>query len=657
MDQQSNFTPPAGDFGFSQPMPESMLKAAEKATKKDTKGIVHEHMRNLERENIRLRFAVDKLKADLATLEQKNSVKVEFANRLESTKTLRTQIQDHQKKMEEFEKTIADLKRDLESEREELKRAEEANETLNSEVAELKDKVKTTEGHLTTAKNTITEHEANIEALEKQIGEADEAAEEKQKSYDALDEKYKKAKEDLEVEQEKSKANLKLADTRAEDNLGISKQLTEKTTELDTATKERDDLQVLEDARKETEKDLKEARDLIKALNDQIAKFKTDTERRPFDFGPTAYTTRNPTSDEPVPETPSLNTELEKLFAEDTSTPRLSSGATSEAASDDGDRPHSPVTAGDDDTLRVDQPAPGSQQEPQVEIRTEVRTEIREATRNQVIFTPFEVSAHNPLLCWIQTEHNYIILFSVWVHLFFNLASRWVRRCSGSSRRSASAPADDFDVSPPVNAPVDAAVDAPDTTQGDSVDPLAALLARAHSEDQQLAEAARLLPDIEEKPDTREVIGDPVPPESPYQTNTRHMHAQTGGQSVIDPLTDTAASIDPQNRAWYAKIVSPLPNEIPEVKKTLFGMAFHLLVYYSIFLGIYCYYERKMWIDANDHTRAFVQQLLHNPRNNQNLVQYLAHPLPEHWKHNIDVFIFKYFVEKFGLHANYVMPG
>jgi hypothetical protein len=632
-----NFSAPPTGINLSAQPSKIPGPKQQKKKKKETKNCVEKESDDeLMKENIRLQTEVARLQVSEETWKtdfDKHSSILRKGNHLlvKQISENSTTMDNQRVSIADLEAELSDLQRDLKSEKLELERAEEANTTLTKDLEDAQKKVKDTETKLATANSTVAEHAATITALEKQTGDDENAATEKQKEFDALQTKFNTAETDLAVEKQKTQEKQELADTRQRENVGLSTQLTEKTAECDRVTAERDALQAEVDTHQQTEYNLKEARDTIAALKDQLEKFQNDILRRPFDLGPTAYTTPNPTDDEPLAEKPSLAQEFAEVGGS------TISSAASLVGSEDGERDHSPEPAADDTTLKFERDVTEPAQPPKVEIQTVTR----------VIYKPFEVAAHNPLVCWIQTELNYVILFSVWLQSLHRLVSHFLQRCLGSPRRSAPLAAEDFDVSPPGNA-WGSQLTAP------AFDPIIAQTHRIQLENERrLAEASQLLPDIEKVEDNREVIGDPIPPASPL--SARHMYAQT----VLGPLPGATSLPGPiaQGRPWYVKIISPLPHELPSVSKTLIGLALHLVIYYCIGLGYLCYHERNMWIAANDHTRAFVQQLTHNQSSNQSVVQYFASSLPEHWKHKIDVFIFKYFVEKLGLHATYAMPG
>ena len=555
-------------------------------------------------------------------------------------KDYRKMVSDLEGQIKELENTNNTLERDLSILVDDIDRAGEANEVLTEELEDANAKITTAEAKLATANSTIKEKEGIIESLEKQAGEDEETIETKQALLDDLNSKLTVANSELESERAKLTAKQLEVNEKQADNEGISTQLTERAHEYDILMDERDELKAKEDSRVQTETDLQAALNTITALQDQIEKFKADVQRRPFDLGPAAYTTPNPAADESVAKTPNL--------ADEFAVADLGSITSSVAGSDDG---HLEELGTEDETMKVEKVAP----EPHAPVKAEIQTVVKKAKQN--IYVPFEVSAHNPIVCWFQTELNYIILFSLWLHHFGNVASRYIRRSAGLSYHSiAPLAADDFDVSLPNTAQGGPTMDSTPAQNDITVTELQHVEAE---KERRLAEAVQSLPDFEETSDNREVIGDPIPPNS--STPIRHMHAlaQTHGQTAeANSVTGTfPVIIDPRIRPWYTKIIAPRESDVRSTYNTLAGMVFHLVVYYCIILGYLCWHERTIWTAANDDTRAFVQQLIRNPHSNQSLLQWACGSLPEHWRHSMDVFVFKYFIEKLHLHANYAMPG
>lgn len=659
MNEQANFAfssaPMPQGFTFGrEPTPPPTLTKTQKQTA--LRNELKEKVENLEKENVRLRIQIAEKEVQLANKDEKIREdqitvfnKIKIANKLEAgNQKIRNEMEQKEQEIEDLGAKVQRLEDELESEQEARERAEAAWEDVNKELEAAKQKTREAEVKVAAANATIAQHEATIEAQGDQIAAADTEAEEYKTTISSLETKLATSKASLEAESAKTSREKELADSRSRDNAGISKMLTDKTKECEDITKECDDLRALERTRQQTEADLQDARDKNAALEDQISKLKTDIERRPFDVRPTAYTIPNPVAGEPVPTTPTLDDELAGVGGSSTSSER----ALSEHGSED-EHAISPTTAGEDDTLKLgkDESSP-YQQPPTPEPAIQIQT--------RTIFTPFQVSAHNPLLCWIQIELNFLILFSVWLTWFLGRASSFLRRRLRYPRRLVY-PADDFDLSPfdDFKVPPTNDFDVPggprDAPTFDLKAGLATVELQAETE-RRMREASELLPPLEEQPDYTDVFGDPLPPVE--DSVMPSMYVNAGGEVAADTTAFWGATMsNAQNRPWYAKIISPQPGDIPSVSKTLCGLAFHLIIYYCIGIGYLCYRERNLWLDANDRTRTFLLQLLRNPHGYQSLIHRLAYPLPEHWKHSIDVFIFKYFVEKLGLHANIAMPG
>ena len=562
--------------------------------------------------------------------------------------TLSTQVQGYRIMSSELEDKIASqgsqlftLFNELTTANAEITRANKAYESADADLKEAEKKIATAEAKVIELKGTIKARDDVIVGFEKQVGDDAKAMIVLQTAVTDLDIKVASANSRVEGEKEKTSKQAQIAAIRLLESRGLSEQLTEKAQEYENLKIEHDILLFKEKSRARVETDLAIARDQITAIRDQLEKFKNDVQRREFDQSPEAYTTLNPNTAQDSSKTPNL--------ADEFATVSVGSTLSSVAGSDDGLQEENHAV--EDDTVKVVEPILEPPTSPQIEIRT-----ITKAV-DHVIYVPFEVAAHNPIVCWLQSELNYLVLFSLWIHLLVNLASHFIRRCFNLPRHMTPLIADVFDVSLPTADPVGPSTD-PTPAE---VDPLTELLLRVDEEkDRELNESIQNLPPLEQPPDTREVIGDPIPEASLESGRHAHAHSQTAGASTeANPATTGLHStvIDQGPRKWYTKILSPRESDVQSSWKTLAGFVFHLAVYYSIFLGYYCWHERNMWIAANDQTRAFVQKLLHNPYSNQSLLQWAASGLPEHWKHNMDVFVFKYFVEKLGLHANYVMPG
>lgn len=522
----------------------------------------------------------------------------------------------------------------LESARKDLDYADDSNKTVQRELDTETEEHEKTKAELKQAKIANLEAENAITDLNKQLGELNTRAEHDKTTITGLHETVKKRTEDLATAKESLQQEARRAQGITSESAGISKLLTSKQEECIELIKERDDLKAKEATREQTEKDLKEARDQLAAINDQVTKLTIESmERKSFNTDPTAYATPNTVAGEAKVVKRSLEDELVGTGSSD----ELRSEGSSERShseegsedEEDGTSP-SPEPVGEDDTVTIGEKEP-------VHVTPVIKTEIQTVFKEITVYTPFEISTHSPLICWIQAELNFLILFSIWLTPFFAL----LRQTIGHRR---SLPPDDFDI------PL------PDDVAGASQNPIRFATVQSEME-RRIAEANQPIPPLEQESDNREASGDPIPPVHPPNIPTVLVQG-IGGRNDATPRPEAFAYPAASLRPWYKKIISPRKADRPSVGKTAAGILFHLVVYASIATIGAAYYERQLWLDANDHSRMFLLQLIHNPHAYQSLIHRMAAPvLPESWQHTLDVFIFKYFVEKLGLQAAYALPG
>ncbi len=635
-------------------------------------------------ELLRLRGQIPRYLSSVAAKENelealRASTSLEFTRLGDINATLKEQLAHYPLAMEGHMQKIARLQLELESEKREREWAEKSWKDVKAELATETQKTRAAEAKLGTATSTNRNLRASTEGLEKQIEEVTEKLDAAETSVAQLEAKAATLEHELEAEKKRVMTERRLVQDRADENAGIRDQLNEKIEECNRLTAERDEWRAQETSRPNLEDELQEARDKIAALDDQLEKLQFEAEqRRPFDDTPTGYSA--PHEEQPFAKTPlSLREELDRSKRIELS---------SEGSVDEERSLIFEATEDGKDTS-------GQHVQAQVEMHTVT----------QVIFTPYEVSAHNPLVCWFHTELNFSILFSVWLILFINRLSRFLRRGFGFPQFSTAVSTGHLDASgplstgdlkvPPPPSANDLKLSAPlfsdesKVSAPPSVDDLklsaplfaddSKVSATLSADDLKLSvplfsddgkvSAPLSFDDLKLSAplfsDDRKVSALPaasdldvsVPPSvddlSPNSMiSAENLHSQTGGQPSLDTTKNNS-----ENRPWYRKIISPLPSEVPSVKKTLIGFVFHLLVYLCILGGILAWHERSIWVAANEHSRAFVQQLIHNPHSNQSWLSYVIETLPEHWKHGIDVLIFKYVVEGFGLQAGYALPG
>ena len=518
--------------------------------------------------------------------------------------------------------------KEIDSERLGREQAESGWDEVKSRLEVSQKKTKELEDKLAAANTTLSEHSKTIEALENQIAEEEKEDERYKTRYETLQAECRDVKDQLYRLESRTQRDIKQTLQRSDEYDDMSRQLLDKKKELVNLQLAHEKLKAQEETRQQIEADLQEARIKIAAFEDQTAKLKLDLGRRPFDFRHDAYAIPN-TMAGTFPTTRTLDDELRLTGASSRSS------VFSDDGSETGDHhPLSTETGAGDDTVRVGQSAP---------YQPSFKPIMKYVDRN--IYTPFTFSAHNPLLCWAHTELGLLVLFLVWLRSLYSLCSHFIRHhldiTLGNDVNLKSLSDTNIPGGPQAASETDPNHAAADASASD---PLVEKVQNAS--EQALKEASQLLPPLEETEEHRATIGDPIAGLHFDQTAT--MHAQTASYTALLPAA---------NRPWYAKFTSPTPDEIPSVTKTFTGLAFHLFVYALIGFGVSCYFERQLWLDANDHSRQFLLHLIKNPHAYQSLTHRICFAFPEDWKHTLDVFIFNYFVEKFNLHGSYVMPG
>ncbi|KAK0105386.1 hypothetical protein ONS95_004239 [Cadophora gregata] len=169
------------------------------------------------------------------------------------------------------------------------------------------------------------------------------------------------------------------------------------------------------------------------------------------------------------------------------------------------------------------------------------------------------------------------------------------------------------------------------------------------------ADFATLLPPLDARPDRRESIAFAPPASRPTSSSNNanpglsstNPFASTGdGKGVqfgppsppsgnihdlspSSPSGDEISDLQAANPGFW-NISAPRP--LPSIKWTLWGMLFHLIVYYSIFITIDTYFERNRWFAANDSTR----QLLNSRMGARYANGILRKIVSENWAHRIE---------------------
>jgi hypothetical protein len=319
------------------------------------------------------------------------------------------------------------------------------------------------------------------------------------------------------------------------------------------------------------------------------------------------------------------------------------------------------------DVITIEVPGP----EKIVEVRVDVPGPER------VVYVPGPASAHHPIICWIQVEFNLLVVLSFWLFNSFRLSNRSKAginaQISGSSKASSPAnpnvqPSSSTGLSAgPVTLPRDREPYVPPGTE----------VPLSYSEIFPISAGNH--------PDVPVTFGpEPyVPPGTEIPILFPRLHGQRtetvrfprqGVESLLigehisgpaadsKPVTDVSASPKSNdNRPWYAKILSPDPEDLPAVVPTLWGALVHLLVYAFMFMGMYmtysAHYERERWLTINDTTRIYLLRILEHPHEYGSGIAWLLAALPELWKHNVDVTLWRFFIDANDLQVNFPMPG
>ena len=90
--------------------------------------------------------------------------------------------------------------------------------------------------------------------------------------------------------------------------------------------------------------------------------------------------------------------------------------------------------------------------------------------------------------------------------------------------------------------------------------------------------------------------------------NPPHRDGNGGPPSPPGPLNGDGFGDFPAATPGFWDIFAPRP--LPSIKWTLGGMLLHLIVYYCVYLTIDTYFERNLWLAANDATRQWLHSIM-----------------------------------------------
>jgi hypothetical protein len=110
----------------------------------------------------------------------------------------------------------------------------------------------------------------------------------------------------------------------------------------------------------------------------------------------------------------------------------------------------------------------------------------------------------------------------------------------------------------------------------------------------------------------RKILGRAAAPASPWLSDASESSeaGDLDGDGVrFPPRRDSSLRLQ---RGLWGDLLRPRPGRLPSVVDTLVGLSFHILVYAAVWMSYSAYQERQLWLAANDATRRYLYQILHN---------------------------------------------
>jgi predicted nucleic acid-binding Zn-ribbon protein len=591
---------------------------------------------------------------------------------------------------------VGQLQNELENVNDYTSRAENDNKELKADLEAKEAALITNQTALATAKSEIRAKDTTITTIEEQVAEAHTTNEE----LEATNRRLKQLLDDARAKEEEATqkcASIKTQKDGIVSDMRDTRRKFEKAEEeLKDANAELASLRSDEQSFKEGKKELQEAKERIRSLAEETEKLKQDIKSLGFNASPSAYrkSGRSKTLEDELAGLGDSSSQHDAM-SEDEGT---GTGSESESTAPpggfpkDSEQPGSGFSDSESESTappggfpkNTEHPGSGfsdseesnigeflstprqSRPKPKPEIRIEYVEKKKPVYINQTVSVPvyidrpFQVFAHNPIVCWFQVELNFIILFFYWLSTSFDLLGRSSRKILGfKSHTSATDPGPFYSIDDPLT-PTDAfqpESPADDPTEGLLTDTEQALYEKYVQNREKTVK------------DALTKIG-PITPEELTTPNTggSHFTDQDGPLPThpahpgnLIPATQLPAKyITDQTRpnVWtWRTILDPNPYNLPSVKNTLIGIAFHLLVYACVFMSYDAYNERSLWLAANDSTRIFVNELLQRSGESRSGLVRLFYVLPEEWKRGVDVFLWKQIVRPLGLQVSYKLPG
>ncbi|RAL68599.1 hypothetical protein DID88_007317 [Monilinia fructigena] len=193
----------------------------------------------------------------------------------------------------------------------------------------------------------------------------------------------------------------------------------------------------------------------------------------------------------------------------------------------------------------------------------------------KIRYTPFRVFAHNPIICWLLVEFNFLILFAHWAQRLFVLLSWAYAQISGG-----------------------------------------------------------------------EAWIRPVPD---YASSS----SETGSNVTGAPPQDSPKPQLPRPGV-FTVLFNPKPGRIPSAWDTLWGLAFHFLVYSTLWLSFSVWHERGLWLAQNEGARRWLHQLIAQ-RSSDGFLG-MNQILPQTVNRQLDILRFD-LLELVGIPVTYRSPG
>lgn len=193
----------------------------------------------------------------------------------------------------------------------------------------------------------------------------------------------------------------------------------------------------------------------------------------------------------------------------------------------------------------------------------------------KVRYTPFRVFAHNPIICWLLVEFNFLVLFIHWAQRLFVLGSWAYAQVSGGEAWT------------------------------------------------------RLVPD--------------------YASSSSETDSNVAGA----PPQDAPRPRRPRPGV-FTVLFNPQPGRIPSAWDTLWGLAFHFLVYGTLWLFFSVWHERGLWLAENEGARRWLHLLIAQRGSDGSLG--INQILPQTINRQLDILRFD-FLELVGIPVTYQSPG